>query len=126
MMIIPWKRWLKALLGIDPLVGMYFVTYAPVIQGHQYWPNMGKIIGRIETGAAPKYLLHYFCEEGWPADDNLISDLLTGTYSFYESRTEAQKWYAWRSNNAARQRQRLAVSTAAGASWEPPTPERPN
>jgi hypothetical protein len=120
-----WKRWLKILLRIDPLVGMYFVTY--VSGAHP--PNMGMVVGRIETGAEPKYLLRYFCMEGWdwPGDDDLIVDLWSknGCWcTLHETRKEAQEWWEWRSNNAARQR--LAARDAAPDSWEPPRPERLN
>jgi hypothetical protein len=115
-------RWLKILLRIDPLVGMYFVNY---VNGG-YTPNWGIVLGRIETGAAPKYLLRYFLDD--PCDDALIVDLWpenAGPWcTFHDTREEAEKWLASRSDCALRMR--LAANTAAPASWEPPQPERPN
>jgi hypothetical protein len=120
-------RWLKILFGIDPLVGMYFVTY--VRNGVD--PNMGRILGRIETGNTPKYLLHYFLSEeqrGIPGDNILIAELWLENGSdwctFHETRREAQKWRVHRRKVAERERtlHPLQPCVSSKPAWEPPWP----
>jgi hypothetical protein len=81
------KRWLKLLLRIDPLVGMYFV----------YYSQIGIVLGRIQGGAEPKYLVRWLAVkfENYPVVE-LSRDFLYTQYAFFYSRKEAERWRDWR------------------------------
>jgi len=75
---------------------------------------MGMIVGRIETGTAPKYLLRYF-RSPWdvgriPCEDTLIVDMWPGNAAnwcnLFDTRSEARKWWEWQVKLADRERQR--------------------
>ena len=123
-----WTRWWKHLLGIDPLVGMYFVTY--VNDGAD--PSWGQVVGRVETGNKPKYLLRYFVPEAQgPADVTYLADLWgpdgRDWCPFYETKKEAQRWWMHRLRIAERDRisMRQTVKHPAPA-CSPPESGRPN
>jgi hypothetical protein len=86
------RRWIKMLLGMDPLVGMYLV--------HQ--SCIGIILGRVETGAEPKYLIHWFCGaapgELRAFEHCAVESLPNPMYmwAFFYSRKEAERWRDWR------------------------------
>jgi hypothetical protein len=108
-----WLRLLKIFLRIDPLVGMYIVNGS----------SLGIILGRIETGAEPKYLIHYFCGSA-PGQERPFehSDVETlpaphmYRWAFFYNRKEAERWRDWRDQLPRRKEQQ----------WEPPQPELPN
>lgn len=79
-----WKRWLKILFGIDPLVGMYFVEQRVI----------GIVLARVE---AKRYLLHYFCGATGTEKETehcVVSDLPNPLYCwhFFYNRREAERW----------------------------------
>lgn len=86
------KRWMKILLRVDPLIGMFIVNY----------PVIGIILDRIETGSEPRYLAHFFNSTG---DEKIFENHflmclpLTGDarahWDLFYSLEEAQRWWNW-------------------------------
>jgi len=85
-----WKRWVKRFLGIDPLVGMYAVSY----------PAIGILLDRVETAAGPQYL---YCNLDRPTSRNSANSYLLNVtemrsgpnWNFFYTLEKAQKWWSW-------------------------------
>lgn len=77
-------RWLKMFLRIDPLVGMYFVSY----------PVYGIVLARIQTPA--RYLIHIYnpTGDGKIFENHLVSTL-DSHHDFFYSLEEAYRFWEW-------------------------------
>jgi hypothetical protein len=94
------QRWLKILLRIDPLVGMYFASGT----------GIGRILARVQDG---KYLAIWFWERGETLENRCVMELCYyPAMRFFYIRKEAERWRDW---------QRTLPKPAE---WKPPQPVR--
>lgn len=102
-----WRRFVKRLLRMDPLVGMYFLNAGQI----------GRVLDRIETTGPPRYLVYFYCGD---FANSIVLDLSgpAGPSEVFYTLKEARRCRDWR----ARYFQRPKMEVVP---WSPPTPEAP-